>query len=359
VRATEITQETMNQDIGNAVNKRVAIAGVGRMGMRHVQAVQALGMRVVAVADQSAAARDNACTVLGLPPHLAFDNGTTMLDTVRPEAAVIATTAPSHAALVQAAAAAGVRHILCEKPMATSLADADAMITACQRHGAVLAVNHQMRFMDQYSKVKALIGSREFGPLSSIMVGGANFGLAMNVCHYFEVLRYLTDSPVRAISAWFDDVQLANPRGPEFQDAAGRLLAWSEAGPTMYIDFAAESGHGLQCLYNCRFGQIAVDELYGDLRVAAREAQYRDLPTTRYGMPAERKSSVIEPVDTVIPTVAVWRAMLSGQQAFPDALAGRHAQACLVAAHASNAAGGSSVRLDDPALDHHRRFPWA
>ena len=133
--------------------------------------------------------------------------------------------------------------------MASSLAEADEMIATCRRAGALLAVNHQMRFMPQYTEVKALLGSDELGPLASVLVAGSNFGLAMNASHYFEMFRYLADSQVSSVQAWFDPGQLANPRGPQFEDRSGRLLAHSEAGPSLYIDFSAAAGWGLQVVY--------------------------------------------------------------------------------------------------------------
>ncbi len=42
--------------------------------------------------------------------------------------------------------ASSVKAILCEKPMATNLQDADAMIAACKRHGTILQVNYQRHF---------------------------------------------------------------------------------------------------------------------------------------------------------------------------------------------------------------------
>lgn len=337
---------------------RLAIVGLGRMGLRHIQAARNLGMVVCGVADRSEQACAAVQANMGLAAEACFTDVRDMLKTTRPEALVVATTAPSHAAFVLAAAELGVRYILCEKPMSTSLADAQAMIDACQRAGAKLAINHQMRFMPQYTRVKSLISSAELGALSSILVAGSNFGLAMNASHYFEMFRYISDSAVTRVQAWFEEGNLANPRGAEFEDRSGRLLARAETGPSMYIDFSSASGWGLQVVYICRHGQIVVDELNGDMRVAARQAEFRDLPTTRYGMPADLQHLTIEPADTVVPTMAVWSAMLT-DQAYPDGAAGAHALACLVAAHASHASGGREVRLDDPALPRDRQFKWA
>ena len=337
---------------------RVAIVGLGRMGLRHIQAASNLGMVVCGVSDRSEQACATVQANLGLAAEACFPDVRDMLKTARPDALVVATTAPSHAAFVLAAAELGVRYILCEKPMSTSLVDARAMIDACARAGAKLAVNHQMRFMPQYTRVKSLIGSAELGPLSSILVAGSNFGLAMNASHYFEMFRYISDSAVTRVQAWFEEGNLANPRGAEFEDRSGRLLARAETGPAMYIDFSSASGWGLQVIYICRHGQIVVDELNGDMRVAARQAEFRDLPTTRYGMPADVQQLSIEPADTVVPTMAVWSAMLDGMP-FPDSEAGLHALSCLVAAHTSHDAGGREVRLDAPALPRARTFNWA
>ena len=341
-----------------AAGLRVAIIGLGRMGVRHVQAVRNLGMVICGVADASPRALDAAQSAHDLDPSACFTDAQEMLRTTRPQALVVATTAPSHAGFVLAAADSGVRHILCEKPMANSLAEADAMVRACRAAGATLAVNHQMRFMPQYTQVKALIGSDELGPLSSILVAGSNFGLAMNASHYFEMFHYISSSQVKTVQAWLEQDLLANPRGAQFEDRSGRLLAHSDGGASMFIDFSAAAGYGLQVAYICRHGQIVVDELTGEMRVAARKSEYRDLPTTRYGMPADVRNVSIEPADTVVPTMAVWVAMLDGR-AFPDAAAGLHALACLVGAHVSHEAGGRPVCIDDACLPRERVFKWA
>lgn len=337
---------------------RVAVIGLGRMGVRHVQAAQNLGMDVCGVADIAPAALEAAQHAYGVPAAGCFTDPLTMLAAVKPHALVIATTAPTHAEFVLAAVEQGVRHILCEKPMTTSLAQAEAMEQACRQAGVQLAVNHQMRFMSQYSRVKALIGTEAFGPLSSIVIAGSNFGLAMNASHYFEMFRYMTDGPVAQVQAWFENELLPNPRGKQFEDRSGRLLAMGAAGQSMYIDFSAHAGHGQQLTYICRYGQISMDALSSTMRLTSRQAEHRELPTTRYGMPADIETIQLEPADTVAPTMEVWRAMLGGQS-FPDAAVGSHAMACLVAAHASHDAGGRAVALTDASLPRDQIFPWA
>lgn len=337
---------------------RTAIVGLGRMGIRHLEAVQRLKMPVVGLADMSAAAVDAAADQAGLGAEGRFTDAIAMLDAVQAEAVVVATTAPSHASLVLAAVAAGAKYILCEKPMAASLDEVDAMTRACQEAGAVLAVNHQMRFMPNYSVVKAMIGGEELGPLVSMVVAGSNFGLAMNASHYFEAFRFLTGSRIATVSAWLESVQLTNPRGPQFDDRSGRLAATGEQGQGLYIDFSGGAGWGLQVVYICRNGQVVVDELNGDIRVAARQPEFRDLPTSRYGMPVNIRHETIQPTENVDSTMAVWRAMIAGG-GYPGAEVGEHALSCLVAAHHSHRQGGTPVSIAFPAQARSERFAWA
>lgn len=337
---------------------KVAVIGLGRMGRRHVQVVRALGMQVVGLCDQAEQSIDTTCKELDLTDVQRFTDGGAMLRAVRPAAVVVATTAPSHCELVSEAARNGARYILCEKPLATSLRQARQMLDVCAASGAVLAVNHQMRFMAQYTEVKAVVESEQLGGLVSILVCGSNFGLAMNGSHYFEMFRYMTGTSVRQVEAWLDEDRVPNPRGAQFEDRAGRVRATNDSGVSMYLDCSARAGHGLQVVYICRFGQVFVDELSGFMRISRREDAYRDLPTTRYGMPAVEEVRQIEPADVIAPTRAVWEAMLAGR-AFPDGEAGRHALACLSAAHTSHDLRGAPVCIDDARIDQDRVYPWA
>jgi predicted dehydrogenase len=337
---------------------RLAVVGLGRMGVRHIQAAKNLGMTICGVADVSSQAVDAVRTAHQLLPEACFVDAQDMLRAVKPEAVVVATTADSHFACVSTAAEAGTRYILCEKPMATSLAEADAMREACARAGAVLAVNHQMQFMPHYMRVKELVGSEELGRLSSVLVAGSNFGLAMNGSHYFEMFRYISGTTVRSVRAWLEADQLSNPRGSQFEDHSGKVLAQGSDDATMYVDFSARAGYGLQIVFICRQGQIVLDELSGEMRVAVRKPEFRDLPTARYGMPADVRVELLEPTDAVAPTMGVWSAMFDGS-AFPDGSVGAHALACCVAAHVSHEAGGSEILLDGLSLARSRTFKWA
>jgi predicted dehydrogenase len=336
---------------------KICVIGVGRMGRRHVVAARTAGFEIAGVFDQSADALATTCAECDVDGALVFNDAATMLKAVCPEAVVISTTAPSHCEFVCAAATAGVHYILCEKPMATSLEECDRMIAACRAARAELAVNHQMRFMEQYTDIKALIDAPDFGGLRSMVVTAGNFGLAMNGSHYFEAFRYLTGEPVAEISAWFDPNNVPNPRGAEYVDRSGQLRGVTPSGVRLLMELGGDLGHGIEVVYACRNGQILVDELGGYVRAIHRQAEYRDLPTTRYGMPADSFQRQIAQAEVTGPTVALWRAMLANGS-FPDGDSGRHAVAALVAANLSGESGGRTVVLAS-GLPRERIFPWA
>lgn len=84
----------------------------------------------------------------------------------RPDIAIVDVCTPEflHGEQVVAAAESG-KHILCEKPMAHSLADADAMLAAAARAGVKFMVGHSRRFTRRYREVRAAIDAGEVGPV--------------------------------------------------------------------------------------------------------------------------------------------------------------------------------------------------
>jgi predicted dehydrogenase len=335
---------------------KICVIGLGRMGRRHITAARNAGFELAGVSDLSADAIATTLTECGVDEAMAFSHAGRMLAELRPDAVVVSTTAPSHCEFVCAAAAAGVRFILCEKPMATSLEECDRMIAACRAAGARLAVNHQMRFMEQYTSIKALIDTPEFGGLRSMVVSASNFGLAMNGSHYFEAFRYLAGDVVE-ISCWFDPSNVPNPRGPQYVDRSGQLRGVTASGARLIMELGGDLGHGVEVIYGCRNGQILVDELAGFVRAIHRAAEYRDLPTTRYGMPAKEFQRKIAQAEVTRPTEDLWRAVLAGGS-YPDGEAGRHALSVLVAANLSGETGGNKVTLG-AGLPLERKFMWA
>ncbi len=69
-----------------------------------------------------------------------------MLEKEKPDIVSVATSDHVHADITVAAAESGARAILCEKPIATTLADADRMITAAEANNVLLSIDHSRRW---------------------------------------------------------------------------------------------------------------------------------------------------------------------------------------------------------------------
>ena len=124
----------------------------------------------------------------------------------------ICTWSDSHLENALLGAEARVKAIWCEKPMASSLAEADRMLEGCR--DVVLAVNHTRRWDACYSKAKALLEKGEIGRIQGaacVYSGGiANIGT-----HLFDTLNYLLGTP-RAVWAYpgvADDLPDPSPSG--------------------------------------------------------------------------------------------------------------------------------------------------
>jgi len=337
---------------------KTAILGVGRMGQRHIQVVRDLKLELVGICDQNPDTLSTVGREHDLAAERQFTDVSTLLEQTLPECVVIATTAPTHSPYTCLAAEAGAKYILCEKPMAVSLSECDRMLDACRSNNVKLAINHQMRFMEQYIEPKRIAESEAFGGLKSVTVVAGNFGMAMNGTHYFEMFRYMTDEAPEEVTAWFSGEKVGNPRGPQFEDRAGSVRITTASGKRFYMDISADQGHGMKVIYSGAYGQIMIDELAGDMYVDVREEQYRELPTTRYGMPRVASASKIAPADSTAPTRAVLEALLKDENP-PTGEDGRLAVAALVAAYVSAENGHVPVRVDDARLPQERVFPWA
>jgi predicted dehydrogenase len=328
------------------------------MGRRHVHAVRSLGFDVRAICDTSAESLALTEREHGIAADRQYHDLRELLARTRPDGLIIATTAPTHAEYTCMAAEAGVKVILCEKPMAVSLAECDRMLRACREHGARLAINHQMRFMEQYVLPKAMVEGEAFGGLRSVTVVGGNFGMSMNALHYFEMFRFMTGEAPRLVTAWFSDAIVPNPRGSQFQDRAGAVRLETASGRRFYLDCGADQGHGMQVIYAGPYGHLYVDELAGVLHSTVREDQHRALPTTRYGMPAHRATRTIVPADVIAPSAAVLQALVDDEN-YPTGEEGRLAVAVLVGAYLSHEREHLPIDLQRDQLPVDRVFPWA
>ena len=102
-------------------------------------------------------------------PVPAHSNLETLLADPALDAIIIATPDKLHAEQAIAAANAG-KHVFCEKPMTTSLAEADAMIAACERAGVQLGVAFHLRWHEGHRKLQQAASNGTFGTLRHMRI---------------------------------------------------------------------------------------------------------------------------------------------------------------------------------------------
>lgn len=253
----------------------------------------------------------------------------------QPDVVSVCTQSPEKAEVVVAAAEAGVKAIVVEKAMATSLAETDAMIAACDRHGVFLAVNHPYRFSPMNRRAKALIAEGAIGELGTV-IAYAGGGMLHVGTHTFDLLRY-----------WAGDVVEVDARVPNYEpekDIPANGMLQFASGAIGFFDHT----HGVRGGYEARgkTGSVHISSDVGDGWVTRVERMYPDSKRA-YPMRIETEPLVPAPHD-LSPT----RRMLtelhdSLTTGAPFISTGRDGAAALelgIACYASHLAGGP-VRL--------------
>ena len=144
--------------------------------LSYVHALRAMpGVEIIATDPDGASAPDDAPRGAALAAELgvAYVDDYEEAFAWKPDAVVIASENSRHRALVERAAAAGA-HVLCEKPLATSVEDAAAMRAACEAAGVTLMVAFPVRFAPSYRDAMAQLRSGRLGAVLGAV--GANNG---------------------------------------------------------------------------------------------------------------------------------------------------------------------------------------
>ena len=181
--------------------------------------------------------------------------------------AIICCETARHRELVEAAADAGC-HILCEKPIATNLADAKAMLDACTRQGVHFMTAFPMRFAPSVTSLRAMVQKGDFGKILGInginhseiptghrtwfgnrmMAGG---GAVMDhTVHLVDLFRWIFNVEIREVYAEINSL-LGAPQVDV--DTAGLLL----------LTFA----NGLQASIDCSWSRPTFYPRWGHLKM--------------------------------------------------------------------------------------------
>ena len=194
---------------------QVGLGGFGRSWS--LLALNADGIELTAAVDPDPAARGRAAAELGLPATSILADVDEGLAGSDADAVLVVTPPETHRAVVERALAAD-RHVLVEKPLATSLADAHALAVAAERAGRVLMVSQNYRFRRPARAAQAVVRGGELGEVTAVTIRFRrdtrtlwppdNFRYAMRHpvvvdmgIHHADLLRALTGREVVQIFA--------------------------------------------------------------------------------------------------------------------------------------------------------------
>jgi len=191
---------------------RAAVIGLGRMGSTYDDEVTRGGsvflpfchapsyhhsshVELVAGADPHAEQQAIFGQRWGLATDHLYADYQDMLTNEALDIVSVCTTARHRSTIVQDVAQAGVKAIWAEKPIALSLAEADAMVQVCRQEGVALAIHCARRWSPQFNEAKNLIEAGELGPILQV-TGYGQCGLSHNGSHLIDIVRYLAGGEV-------------------------------------------------------------------------------------------------------------------------------------------------------------------
>ncbi|WP_435139317.1 Gfo/Idh/MocA family protein [Formosa sp. A9] len=163
---------------------RFGIIGTGSIAATHVKAINSIGnAQVVAMAASNESRAKAAQSIYNVP---VFAKYTELLDQTPLDVVCICTQSGEHLEPTMAAAERGI-HVLCEKPLETTVAKASQMIQVCKAKGVKLGCIFQNRWNSDFLKVLQAVKSKTLGKL---LMGNASI-------NWYRPTSYYSNSPWR------------------------------------------------------------------------------------------------------------------------------------------------------------------
>lgn len=179
---------------------RLAVVGAGHLGRIHARLASALeGVQLVGVVDPVAANRDAVTRETGAP---AFEQVHDLFGIAN--AAVIATPTSTHADVAKQLLHGGL-HLLIEKPLTPTVAEADELVTLAKRQQLTLQVGHVERFNPGLTSLETKIDDPKFieaRRCSGYTFRSTDIGVVLDLMiHDIDVVLSLVQSPVTRVEA--------------------------------------------------------------------------------------------------------------------------------------------------------------
>ena len=299
-------------------------------------------VRAVAVFDLKAEVREKfrACWRDTWGDIAPYDDYERMLEEVQPDIVCIATHQSTHADDVVAAVKAGVKGVVVEKQLTTTLEEADRLLGALREGNVPLANGTELRWSEQYMRLCRLLREGAVGEVTAVMACGIS-ELINHGCHWYDLALALAGDPEPVwASGLVDDPAEWEDWQWQKGDPHGRGWVGLDNGVNMSI--VREGGRRSFTVLGTK-GHLVImneaDEAYlwetdEDSRGFTRQPRMIDIPKSDEPWP--RGPAIVRDLVNAIRT---------GGRTACDVEEARRATEIGFAIHASNALGGARVSI--------------
>jgi predicted dehydrogenase len=247
---------------------------------------------------------------------------------------VVAGPSPLHAEMVIAATEANVRGILCEKPLATNLRDADRMIAACDENGVVLMVNHLRRFEPFYRQGHQLVLEGAIGEPVSVEATWRGFMLFAGT-HLFDTVHFFLNDPD---VEWL--VGDLDKNAEEMTDPGGSAYVRYKTGAHAFMNADARNAVPIQVDVIGSDGKIVIGNYNLELWKRNYESRFGELVLHPFPSSLQMDGVGVMALRELI------RCVETGEESISSGRIARTALACCLAVHDSTQQGNR--RIDFP-----------
>ena len=226
---------------------KYALIGCGRISPNHIVAASQSGVEIVALCDTDEKIMETRMLQFELPSSVQrFTDYQQMLETARPDLVAICTPSGTHGTIALDCLEAGA-HLIIEKPLTLSLAEADAIMQRAKVNTRLVTVCHQNRFNKSVQKIREALEKGRFGKL---YYGTANIrwtrdyeyyaraswrgsweqdgGALMNQCiHNIDLLRWMMGGAITEVYGMTDQLKHDYIEAEDFGSA---LVRFGEGG---------------------------------------------------------------------------------------------------------------------------------
>lgn len=204
---------------------RYGVIGTGMMGLEHIENIAVIdGAVITAIADPDKTSRRTAQQAAGLSDNAVFSDHSDLLKSGLVDAVVLSSPNHTHAAILHDIIASGV-HFLVEKPLCTTVEDAQSVVEAAEGYGGVDWMGLEYRYKPPIARLIQEVRDGSVGSVKMVSIREHRFPFLPKVgswnrfnrntggtlvekcCHFFDLMNLITGSrPVRVFASGSQDV---------------------------------------------------------------------------------------------------------------------------------------------------------